>query len=107
MAEYLELSTPSVIPEVVTSTYRVVTLALTWYPNAAAQSSVAIGLQDEHGGPFTHIYTGQPAVDLMKWLNTANFSTTSMHKRILQKLSNEGVLPGTVVGTPEPAPPAP
>lgn len=106
MAEYLELTDPVVTPAVTTSKYRVIRLSLNWYPNPAPveHSHVDIGLQDEHGAPFDHRYTGQQAIDMMKWLNTANFSTTSMHKRILQTLSNQGILPGTVTGTPEPPP---
>jgi len=104
MAEYLELTDPKITPEVVTSKYRVTRLMFFWMPAPAPveQSFVQVGLQDEHGAAFDHRYTGQEAIDLIKGMNTANFSTgNSMHKRILQKLSNDGVLPGTVSGTPE------
>jgi hypothetical protein len=104
MAEYLELTNPKVTPEVVTSKYRVIGLILNWLPAPApvAVCFVQVKLQDEHGAPFEHRYDGQVAIDLIKWLNTANFSTNSMHKRILQKLSTDGVLPGTVAGAPDP-----
>lgn len=105
MAEYLALTDPKITPEVVTSKYRVVTLRFHAPPAPAPveHSAVDLTLIDEHGGTFEHRYTGQEALDLIKGMNTANFSTgASMHKRILQKLSNDGVLPGTVSGTPDP-----
>jgi hypothetical protein len=101
--ESLELTDPVVVPEKVTAHYQVILLTLSWETDpSGVKGHVWIKLVDEHTQPFHHAYHGPEALDLMKWMNTANFTTTSMHKRILQKLSNDGVLPGTVTGTPDP-----
>jgi hypothetical protein len=104
--EELVLTEPVVIPEKVTDTYKVIVLTLNWdvivNPTTGEKGLVSIDLKDNLGNPFHHQYTGQEALDMMKWMNTADFSTNSMHRRILQKLSNDGVLPGTVTGAPDP-----
>ena len=46
--------------------------------------------------------TAASATAMIKQLNTANLTTKSMQKRILEKLSADGFLPGTVQGTPDP-----
>lgn len=46
-------------------------------------------------------YEGTTARNLMNQMNTANFSTNSMHKQILQRLINDG-LQGTISGSPDP-----
>lgn len=108
--EELVLTDPIVQPEEVTATYKVASLTLDHdvvpVPPPAGQPPepglVVIKLKDNLGQPFVQTYTGKTAIDYMKYINTANFSTTSLHKRILQRLSNEGVLPGTVTGAPDP-----
>ena len=103
--EQLELTDPVVVPEQVTSTYKVMSLHLNWEGVAspgATPGLVDVVLKDNLEGRVAHRYEGQEAIDMMKWMNTANFSVTSMHKRILQKLTNDGVLVGTVTGTPDP-----
>lgn len=105
MAEELALTDPVVIPEKVTDKYRVV--SLTFHREqlvlpATVPGLVFIGLRDNNDEPSQYSYTGQVAIDYIKFLNTANFSTKSMQRRILEKLSADGLLPGTVVGTPDP-----
>lgn len=104
--EELVLTDPVVKPEEVTSKYKVVSLTLnndTSVPVPGGQPGlVTIQLRDNLGGVFNHQYTGQTAIDYIKFINTANFTTKSLHKRILERLSNDGVLPGTVTGTPDP-----
>lgn len=105
--EELELTDPVVIPEQVTDKYKVTGLNLNWEslsPPETEPGLVSIQLRSNNGEPFSHQYFGVEARDMMKWMNTANFSVNSMHKRILQKLSNDGVLPGTVTGVPDPPP---
>jgi hypothetical protein len=107
MAEELILTDPDVEPEKVVTSYKVVGLNLDFeFPITATQEVglVGIRLRDNLGGALHHQYEGDAAIDMMKWLNTANFSVNSMQKRILQKLSNDGVIPGTVTGTPDPPP---
>lgn len=104
--EELELTDPVTTPPATTATYKVVSLALDWTrvqtPTTTEPGVVTVHLRSNLGEPFSHQYLGKEATDLMKWMNTANFSTSSMHKRILQKLSADGVLPGTVTGAPDP-----
>jgi hypothetical protein len=106
--EELVLTDPVVEPEKVTHTYKVIVLTLNWdiVTNLVTgeKGLVSLDRRDNLGQPCRHQYTGQEAIDLMKWMNTANFSVNSMHKRILQKLTNDGVLVGTVTGTPDTPP---
>jgi hypothetical protein len=102
MAEEYQLTDPIVIPEVVTSKYKVIAMNLNM-ESAFADSEpglVLIELKDNNGVRSNYTYEGQQAIDMMKWMNTANFSTTSMQKRVLQKLSQDGKLPaGDITGT--------
>jgi hypothetical protein len=66
---------------------------------------VQIKLKDDTGAYSFYQYKGKQAVQMIQTLNTANLSTKSMQKRILEKLSNDGLLPGTVQGTPDPVVP--
>ena len=108
--EELVLTDPVVQPEEITATYKVVALTMNYdlivnpppLGQPAEPGFVSIQLKDNLGQPFIQTYTGKTATDYMKFINTANFSITSLHKRILQRLSNEGVLPGTVTGAPDP-----
>jgi hypothetical protein len=104
--EELALTDPIVVPEKVTNKYKVIVLSLvlespTALPNQE-QGLVQIQLKDNLGATIGFSYIGKEATDLIKWMNTANFSVNSMHKRILQKLSADGKLVGTVVGAPDP-----
>jgi hypothetical protein len=108
--EELVLTDPVVKPEEVKSHFKVVSLMLdheavvsfTPPPAPPETGLVSITVKDNLGGKYTHQYTGNVAIDFIKYINTANFTTTSLHKRILQRLSNDGVLPGTVTGAPDP-----
>ena len=103
--EELELSDPIIIPEKVTDKYRVVALTLdleTVVLPATVPGFVGITLRDNNNERSHYSYEGQTAKDMIKFLNTANLSVKSMHKRILERLSADGKLPGTVVGTPDP-----
>ena len=106
MAEDFTLTDPIVEPATTTNKYRIVSLLLTMEAPQilpGVPSAVLIALRDNLGNPLHHQYTGQQATDYIKWINTANFTTKSMHKRILEKLTAEGVIPpGTVTGTPDP-----
>lgn len=106
MAEELVLTDPIVIPEVVTNKFRVTSIVMDSEAMPAVPDGVPaymqINLKDNNNAPRQVTYVGQEAKDYIKFINTANFSTKSMHKRILEKLSVDGELPGTVVGAPEP-----
>ena len=103
--EELALTDPVVIPEQVTAKYRVVSLTLNLEflnPPETVPGAILIGLRDNNDAMSSYAYHGQTAKDMIKFLNTANLTTKSMHKRILERLSADGLLPGTVVGTPDP-----
>lgn len=102
--EELDLTTPVVTPPI--DKFHVVTLLLDMESQVlpgTIPGLVAISLKDNNNRLFNYRYEGQIAIDMIKFLNTANLTTKSMHKRILERLSNDGVLPGSVVGTPDPA----
>lgn len=104
--EELVLTDPIVEPEKVTNKYRVVALTLDMEVVAGVPGTppglVAIKLRDNYDVPSSYQYIGPEAVTMIKTLNTANLTTKSLHKRVLEKLSNDGKLPGTVTGTPDP-----
>lgn len=105
MAEELELTDPIVKPEVVTSKFRVTSLQMNWEAMPAEDGVPAlmvVNLKDNNNVGRTVTYEGQVAKDYIKFINTGNFSVNSLNKRLLQKLSSDGQLPGTVVGAPEP-----
>lgn len=92
MAETL---TP-LLPLSITS-YRVVRLGLDW-----PAQHITVVVLDNQGELTKHAYVGDLAVTLMTQLNTANLSTSSLHKRILERLAADGKLPaGDVTGVPE------
>jgi hypothetical protein len=114
MPEELVLDEPVVIPEVVTNKYRVVVMTFDTetmsappvtppdVPGPMVPGLVEIRLRDNNGGMLTHRYLGDEAIVLIKSINTANLTTKSLQKRMLEKLSRDGVIPGTVTGTPDP-----
>ena len=95
MPEVLTLTSTIVVPD--RTTYRVVRLVLDW-----AAQVIQVHAVGSDGVDVLHEYRGTEAVSLMTVLNSANLSTSSLHKRVLQKLVTDGKLPaGTVSGTPE------
>jgi len=103
--EELALTDPVVVPAKTTAKYRVVSLTLSLEHvvlPASVPGAVFIHLRDNNHEPRSYTYDGQTAQDMITFLNTANLTTKSLHKRILERLSADGLLPGTVVGTPDP-----
>jgi hypothetical protein len=100
--EELALTEPVVIPGITKSKFRIVstTFGVEGGPDDPP-AIVMINLRDNNNIPHSHAYTGQEAADFIKFVNTGNFTTKSLNKRILEKLSTDGVLPGTVTGAPE------
>jgi len=103
--EELVLTDPVVVPEKTTNKYRVVAFTMNMEHISLPSTEpgfVTIELRSNHGEPLNHAYFGNVATNMIKTLNTANLTTKSMHKRILEKLANDGIIPGTVTGAPEP-----
>lgn len=92
--ETLSLTNPIVPPTV--SGFQVILLTLDW-----ESKFITIGLKGTNGERLTHHYTGDTAHQFMVLLNKANLSTTSLHKRILQRLNTDGILVGSVTGSPD------
>lgn len=92
------------MPEIVTltvalpqlTTYKVNELHLNW-----GAASIQIGLIGTNGEAKHHNYSGTTATVFMTALNKANLSTTSLHKRILERLVTDGVIAGTISGSPD------
>lgn len=114
MAEDYELTDPIVVPEIVTTKYKVRAMNLDFEAVIAGTPTnptpqvgqITIRLRDNNEQILVCTYVGQEAIDMMKWMNTANFTVNSMQKRILQKLEQDGKIPsGDITGTPDPAPP--
>lgn len=61
-------------------------------------SLIHIELKGENGLRFVHKYSGAPAATMMTQLNTANLSTRSLQKRILDRLVADGAYTGTITG---------
>lgn len=105
MAEELVLTAP-IVQSKTTTKYQVVSVMLDMITIAAVGDSpglVAIVLRSDIGDMLHHTYTGAIAQTMIRTLNTANLTTKSLHKRILERLSADGIIPGTVTGTPDPA----
>lgn len=96
--EELVLTDPVVVPEKVTNKYHVISFLM---DVVALDGLVQIVLRDNNNELSNYSYQGAAATAMIKQLNTANLTTKSMHKRILEKLSNDGLLPGTVTGVPD------
>jgi hypothetical protein len=83
-------------PEPSTISYKVSQLHFDW-PGAL----IVIGLVGDDASIKTHTYTGAVATTLMVALNKANLSTKSLQKRVIEQLQADGVLVGTISGTPD------
>jgi len=98
------LDTP-ITTQTVTTKYHVVRLTLDLDAVAsppAPPGAIRITLRDNLGGKSEYGYDGLTAQNFIRLLNTANLTTKSMHKRILEKLEADGKLPpGTIVGAPD------
>jgi hypothetical protein len=95
---------PVTLPEMTKTKYHMVSITMSMEATGPSglPGFIHIALRDDAGGLLTHVYEGPPAQQMIKSLNTANLTNKSMHKRVLEKLSNDGVIPGTVTGTPDP-----
>lgn len=96
MAEQLTLAANEMVPQKVTTYYRVVRLLL----DKAAQV-IAVVVKGENGEVKSFEYTGTVAQNFLTALNKANLSTKSLEARILERLSQDGLLVGTVTGSPD------
>lgn len=106
MPEDLILTTPEIVPQVTTTSYRVVGLSLDW-----ERTTIVIRVRGSNGEVKTFVYGGsdpstpQAAKDkataLMIALNKANLSVKSLQRRVLEQLATDGLLVGGVTGAPD------
>lgn len=94
MPELLTLTAPLVPPSV--TDYRVTGLSL----NFGGQK-ITIQLTGTNGETLQHSIVGSTAIDLMVALNKANLATKSLQRRVLERLVADGVLAGTISGSPD------
>lgn len=103
--EELILTSPVTDPAKTTTKYRVISVTLDLeappqLPNLEI-GAVIIFLRSNLNEPLWHSYHGNIAVTMIKQLNTANLSTKSLHKRVLERLSTDGIISGIVNGAPD------
>ena len=80
-----------------TMTYKIVRIVFDW-----EHGRFAIMLKGANGARKEVVYgqnTG--ARDLMRSLNRANFTTKSLHRRLMEKLLADGHLVGSISGVPD------
>jgi len=77
-----------------TTFYRPTALHLDW-----ENARIKVILKGDHGEYKSVVY--ENALMELKALNTANFTTNSLHKRLLQKLLTDGHLAGNIAGVPD------
>ena len=102
MAEQIDLTTPIQTPNL--TGYRVLKLSL-FRGFTSQDSTIDITLIANVGGQlFNYTYSGPTAFNLIFALNTANLQTKSLERRILERLVADGILIGSVNGTPNQTP---
>ena len=100
MAELHVLTAPTtfVAPQSITD-YKVLRFLI---DRSTPISRLLIVVRSNTGVVVEAVYTGIGADPLISALNTANLSTKSLEKRILERLATDGFIPaGSVTGTPD------
>ena len=62
---------------------------------------IEIEMTNTNGDRLIHLIQNPQATVLMRALNKADLSTNSLQKRIMERLVTDGVLTGTISGTPD------
>lgn len=94
MAERLDLTVPETTPAI--TTYAVTYLCLDW-----SNARITVEFTGTNGEKKAHSWEGATATTLMVALNKANLTANSLQRRVLAKVTADGVLAGTVSGTPD------
>jgi hypothetical protein len=92
--ETLTLTAPEVIPQRLTTDYRVSLLALD-----LEQAQIIIHVRGTNGERKQFTYDGDVAVVFITALNKSNLTIKSLQRRILERLATDGYLAGAVTGT--------
>ena len=94
MAEQITLTTP--VPAPTRTGYHVKRLDLDW-----DDARIYVELRGNDGQILAHSYEGAEATSLMVTLNKANLTANTLQKRIFTKLIADGVLVGSITGSPD------
>ncbi len=89
MTEQVDLTTPA-------ASVKIASLMLDW-----RNKIISIGYVTDIGSVAYHTISETEAETLMILLNKANLTTNSLHRRTMQKLIADGVVAGTISGTPD------
>lgn len=95
MAERIDLTTPFQPDPSSASDLVVAKIVLDWEGAGIVITLKKNGVRKEVS------YNGATATTLMNQLNTANLSTKSLHRRLLERLIADGHLSGTISGSPD------
>ena len=97
MAEQINLTSAYQPDPRTASQFQIARIDLNW-----RAASIVIEVFDSSSGlSRAFVYDGDTATTLMVALNKANLSTKSLQKRVLEKLAADGLLAGTISGTPD------
>lgn len=92
--EKLTLTTAVTFPNIVD--YKILRLILDWQ-----EEFIDIKYQANTGETKSYRYFGTQARTMMLQLNKVNLSTKSLHKRIWEQLIVDGIITGTITGSPD------
>lgn len=93
MAESLTLTSPANKSQ---TKWDINYLTLNWQ-----EAIITVKLTGNNGEIFFHSYTGSTATTMMIQLNKANLTSNSLQKRIFTQLINDGLIAGSVTGSPD------
>lgn len=96
-AEQIDLSIPYDPDDRTTSTMRISYIDMDWDGKLIDVCLVST----ENNVKLYYQYEGEVAENLMKSLNKMDFSTDSLQKRVMERLVTDGILTGTVSGSPD------
>jgi len=78
------------------SEFEITVVSMSW-----PLAQVIIVYKNELGHAHSLVITGAAATTMMNDINTGDHTVTSVHKMCLQKLNDDGILVGTISGTPD------
>jgi hypothetical protein len=97
MAERIDLTLPFQPDPRSAASFHIARLDLNW-----EEARISIYLIDNSTGiRRTFGYEGQTALNLIIALNKVDLSVKSLHRRVIERLINDGKLDGTIGGAPD------
>lgn len=99
MSEQITLTVPAVIPEKITTSYKIIRLLL-----EIEDKHFILAVRSSQGEVIEVSRQGTVAIDLMRVLNKSNNTVKSMERRALEWLQTQpegSLLIGSITGTPD------